>query len=185
MAGRNSWLKMVLAIGLAVFSIGFLAAQYFNVRDRSKTNEATTVVKAPDGSDVRIPAAQNEGPPSREEIRQVRDQMLGALDLTPEQRDQIAALDKQFERSEGAENWRERRAAMAEILTPEQHQQMRSQMRAMRDARMNERLQVLPPDQQQKFREKMEERRREGRNRGPGGGGPAGPEQNSDNGGDS
>ncbi len=149
-------LRLVGAGLLALGSLGFLGVQYLNVQGRSEAvnaaAEAPVVVAGEAGPAV--PPVM--GPPSPEERDQIRTQILGSLDLTQEQRDAIARIDEEL--PPGPENRRARLAAMAEVLTPEQIEQVRGQRQAIRQSRLNQRLSVLPPEERDKFMDKLEDR---------------------------
>jgi hypothetical protein len=178
--------KTIIAVILVVGGLGFLYAQYQKVQpperaERPRTIVATTGPNA--GQEVPNPNANMR--PSREERAAMRDQLLASLNLSPEQQEQMDALQKKYEGVEG----RDRRGMFREareILTPEQQEQARAQMMGMFRARMEQRMAVLPEGEKEKFREKLEERMAEGRGpfgrggrgggqgRGGNGGGPQG-----------
>lgn len=103
--------------------------------------------------------------PTEEERKAMREEVLGTLNLTPEQRTKLDEIEKRFEGKDGREAWRERMEASAEVLTPEQQEKarefMQTNMRSRMEARMKERIKVLPPEEQEKFMQKFEERRGE------------------------
>lgn len=166
-------LRLVGAGLLALGSLGFLGVQYLNVQGRSEAvNAAAEAPVAMGGGEAAPAPVPVMGPPSPEERDQMRAQILGSLDLTEAQRDAIAKIDEEL--PPGPENRRARLAAMAEVLTPEQIEQVRGQRQAIRQARLNQRLSVLPPEERDKFMDKLEDRiaERQAQGLGPRFGGP-------------
>lgn len=163
----NSWWKLGAAVALVIGALGYVGLQYLSVHPGSISNDPPRrdVAHAPQAGSTSGPADDRPmGPPSREEQERMREQMMELLNLTEEQRQQVAKIEKQYgDEDRGAA----RRQIMEEVLTPEQAEKAHQAMRARMEERMNERLKVLPPDQQAKFREKLEERMAQGR--GPGG----------------
>jgi Spy/CpxP family protein refolding chaperone len=104
-------------------------------------------------------------PPSPEERRRMREELFRTLDLTPEQRAKIEEIDKRFEGQRGPDVAGKRMRALSEVLTPEQRDQAFRFIRAQLHSRLQERIEMLPPDQRKKFLEKldkhMEQRRQE------------------------
>lgn len=111
----------------------------------------------------------------------MRDEMLTELKVTPEQRAQIEEIAARFDAQgqRGPDGWGERLRAMEEVLTPEQSAQARELMAQRFRSRIQERIAVLPPGEQEKFMEKLEERRRgwEREGRSPGGRGAEAPRE--------
>lgn len=110
---------------------------------------------------------------TREERDSFREQMMGSLDLTPEQREQIEKLAPPMEEF-SFEGMRERRAAVEAVLTPEQREKAHAAMRSMMRERMEKDLARLPEQEREKFLAKLEDRMRNGPPGGPGGPPPEG-----------
>ncbi len=130
-------------------------------------------------------AASAEGPPQsfrrgeppneeeRAELRrEFREELETQLALTEAQKAQLRALEEENGGRGNPGDFRERRAALEEILTPEQREKAREYFMSRIRSRIAERASVLPPEEQQKFMEKlderMERRREEGGFRGGG-----------------
>lgn len=85
--------------------------------------------------------------------------VFAALDLTPEQQEQIAALEKKLGPATNPMQIRSRMEELEKLLTPEQQGKLRRAMGDQMEGRMRERAKVLPPDERAKFNEKLAERR--------------------------
>ncbi len=167
-------LKLVMAAVLLLGASAFLYSQYANVSPNREELTAPVTMANGQSSPSISPGAQRERP-SDEERRQMRTEMLSSLNLSAQQQQQIAELDSKLEGVDGREAWQQRREAMQEILTDEQQEQMRSSMRSMVRSRMEQRAAVLPPQEREKFMEKLEERiAQRGQNGGGGRGGRGG-----------
>jgi len=138
-------LKLIGAIVVVIGALGFLYH-----RDRT--------VRPPQEALMAQPAfgrAAPGSPPSPDEGKRMREEMLRDLGVTAEQRAKIEAIDKKHGRKTRPEVMRQRMTEMAEVLTPEQRQKARERM----EASMSKRLQkVLPPGELQKLRRRVEER---------------------------
>lgn len=101
-------------------------------------------------------------PPPPQEFRQFRERMIKELELTDEQRKKIQELMAQG-RPASPEQAFERMREMREILTPEQQEKMMRTMRERISSRLNRQLErarrVLPPDQFEIYKKRLEERR--------------------------
>lgn len=82
------------------------------------------------------------------------------LNLTPEQKAQLDAIHKKYEGKES--DFRARMSEVEKVLTPEQREKGRAAMMARMKAHMQERLKVLPQDEQAAFMKKLEERMKNG-----------------------
>jgi len=182
--------KLVAASVLVIGAAGFLYARYSHTKP-----PAPPPMRA--GMDIADPGAPGEfrrgmrgpggtrGPMSAEQRGQFREQMFQTVNATPEQRAQIEEIEKQYDGKTGPEAWQGRRAAMSQVLTPEQQAKMRQGGMDRMRQRMNERLKVLPPAEREKFMKKLEARIAQrggmpfgpfqGGRPGPGGRGPGGP----------
>jgi len=131
----------------------------------------------PPASAIGPPPISSENKPPQDR-QQFRDQMAKDLNLTSEQIKKMDELEKKGPPS-SPEEGRKRMEQMQKILTPEQQEKMRSNMRQnfqrRGDPMISRQLQraekILPPDQFEIFKKKLEELR----NRFPGPGGPGGP----------
>ncbi len=110
---------------------------------------------------------RNDFRPSAQERERMREEVMSKADLTEDQR---LALDELGPPPEDFTQMREFREKVEQIMTPEQTEVFRETMRSTMRARMNERLQILPEGEREKFEAKLEERMANGRGPfGPGG----------------
>lgn len=158
--------KLVIAMGLLLGAACVFYARYRHVRPAKHTlapQHTTASATSAGAPTFRLP--------SPEERRKMRWEILDGLNLSPEQRAKIEAIEKQYDDSKDAMAWRGRLQAMNDVLTPEQRDQAYDSIQKQMRERAKEKIQALPPDQQEKFmkklRERMEQIRREVRDQSP------------------
>lgn len=99
--------------------------------------------------------------PNREEMQargeEIRERMAEELKLSDAQKEKMQSLMADGPPS-SPEEARARFAAMRETLTPEQQSRMRAAMKKRLLEDPNSPIRNLPPDEQQKFMEKLEKR---------------------------
>lgn len=168
--------KLAGAGVLLVTALGFVWSQYASTSTLPEPEGPPQMAEGPGGGPPPPMNFRNMSEDERRDFREtMRAEMEEILQLTEEQKAKVAELDKQLEGKEGREAMRERMEAMRDILTPEQQEKARGAMRGRMRAHMMERASVLPPEEQAKFLEKLEEREAQMRERGGRGrGGPGG-----------
>ncbi|HMX62957.1 MAG TPA: Spy/CpxP family protein refolding chaperone [Candidatus Sumerlaeota bacterium] len=158
----SSKLKLVSAAILLIGGIGFVTVQYL---DNSAAGLAPPAPRAHgEVHTATAPGAPSPahrfGPPSPEDRAKFRAEMEKELNLTPEQKAQLDAIHKKYEGKES--DFRARMSEVEKVLTPEQREKGRAAMMARMKAHMQERLKVLPQDEQAAFMKKLEERMKNG-----------------------
>jgi Spy/CpxP family protein refolding chaperone len=95
----------------------------------------------------------------------MREEILETADLTNEQRAKIDSIYEEYGDAVDPETVRRRIEAVGRVLTPAQRDAAAAMMRKRLLAHMNDRLQMLPPEERRKFMQKLdarfEQRRRE------------------------
>jgi Spy/CpxP family protein refolding chaperone len=156
--------KLVIAVG---FFLGAACVFYMRYRHVRPAKDAlvprqTTGSTASEPGGVETIQLSPGGPafrlPSREERHKMRWEILDGLDLSAEQRAKMEAIEKQYDDSKDPMAWRQRMQEMSDVLTPEQRDQAYDSIRKQVQAHARERIQALPPDQQEKFMKKLRER---------------------------
>ncbi len=178
----NVW-KYFAVLFLIGVAGGFVYAQFQKVRPPTELAALSGPGHRSDGEGGRQGGGPpgGDGMPSREERQKMREEVFTQLNLSTDQRAQIDAILAKTDNLEGPEGMRTRMTQIREVLTPEQEAVAREAMHRQFQARLQERIKVLPPDQQEKFLEKFEDRRRNfesrmGRRGERGGEGPDGPD---------
>jgi Spy/CpxP family protein refolding chaperone len=169
-------IKVIAAVSLLAIASGYFAMQLqgTGVPPAEPIPRAQNPVGPPQSFQRGEPPTEEERAELRREFRADLEEHLG---LTAEQKAKLQALEQENEGRGNSGDFRERRAAMEEILTPEQREKAREYFVSRIRSRMAERASVLPPEEQQKFMEKLDERIEQRRREGPPGarrGGPGG-----------
>lgn len=111
------------------------------------------------------PPAQQQiaGPMPRnpEEFQRIRAEIEERIGLTDEQRAQIEALGGLPGPDVSREERQARREALLQVLTPEQRDRLRDELGQRMREGLQRHLEQLPPDQQERFMRRLEERRAE------------------------
>ncbi len=159
--GKGSKKKMIVLFTVLVFIAACIYAvnTYFHYSKGLAKNDRRMAGNPgrPDGP------PENMQRPNRQEMR---DRMTKDLNLTPEQLKQMDKLQTNNPPA-SPEEGRKRMEEMQKILTPEQQEKMRSTMQQnmgqRRDRMISRQLEkaekVLPPDQLDLFKQKLEDRK--------------------------
>ncbi|MCX7766457.1 MAG: Spy/CpxP family protein refolding chaperone [Candidatus Sumerlaeia bacterium] len=173
------WVKITLSVLAILTAVVYALSTYSHYTKGLPSERPSNPEFRPDPGQPGPPPERRDGPRERrftpEERRQFAERMAKELNLTPEQVKKLEELREQG-RPNSPEEARQRMEKMREILTPEQQEKMRQTFRRGFESRMQRQLQraqrVLPPDQFEIFKKRLEERRN--RFRGPGGDRPRG-----------
>lgn len=156
MPDTKTTLKLIGAGVLLAVGMGFVYSQYAGM----------TAARASQGP----PAPGNRPPgappglvmPTQEERASMREEIFAKLNLTPAQREQMEEIRQKFGDLEpGQGNFNERREAVEKVLSPEQMDGLRTEMQRQVRGRMEQAIKVLPADQQELFRQKLDKRMQE------------------------
>ncbi len=163
MSAPKSYTRWRLA-GAVILLAGagvFLFAQYRSARPRLPERAGDSGATAIQGPASPLNLA--DGPPfTWEERAEMREAVYAQLDLTPEQRARLDAIDRKYEGKDGWDVVRSRLEESAKVLTKEQVQKAAEAIRTQVGERLRERLaeraRVLPPEEQKRYLERLEER---------------------------
>ncbi|MCX7045109.1 MAG: hypothetical protein NTX50_06450 [Candidatus Sumerlaeota bacterium] len=103
--------------------------------------------------------------PNPEERAKIREELLGQLSLTADQRVKLDEIEKKYEGKSERESWMDRMKADGAVLTPEQRQKAGDFIQNQFRQRIQNSLQILPQSERDKFMSKFDERATEWRKR--------------------
>lgn len=153
---KKVFLKLMFALVFVAAAAGFVFAQY--KKSRPVIDKKTPVSESSPAGNAQKLAGEFGGMPSSEERKKMRESIFKELNLTAEQNAKMQEIVKKYGDKDDMESFRGRLSEMREILTPEQREKAQKAMRGQIMSRMQDRIKVLPPDQQEKFKEKFDKR---------------------------